>query len=287
MPSRLPDLLLALRRLPPWTLPIRLLLCGALLFGVRRAEAQELRGSVRAAALLAATPLGEEAWGTANPAAWSTLPRRTFGLGGGAAFGMTTLRHGAVVAALPLRPATVAVAAHTFGFSAYRETRLRVGGARALRLGTTRRLHVGLAASYVHVAAEGYGSAGAVGLSLGTRVAVVPGLYLAAHARNLNAPALRGREPLPQALAVGLALERPGILVTADVYDDVRFPLSVRAGVEAAPVPAVALRVGVASAPARVGLGVGLRTGRLATDVAATRHGVLGWSPSLALSIAW
>lgn len=251
------------------------------------AAGQEVQGGARAAALGASTALGGDVWGTANPATWGPLVAPVVAFSGGEMFGLAALRHGAMAAAFPFRPATFAVAAHTFGFAAFRETRVRLGAAPGLHLGTTRRLYVGAAVTYVHTTIPDYGAAGAVGLSVGSLVTILPGLHVGVHARNVNGPALGGREALPQALALGVLLQRGDLLLAVDVYDDVRFPLAARAGIEASPVSALALRASVASAPARIALGAGVRAGPITVDAAAARHAVLGWSPTLTVALTW
>lgn len=250
---------------------------------------QSMEGGARAAALGGATTaLAGEVWGHANPAGWATRSGRAVSFFASEAFGLAELRLAAFQYVEPTRLGAVALGARTFGFDAYRETHATLGWARGFRLGTTRRFHAGLTLRWHQVAISSYGSAGALGVSAGWLVEAMPRLHLGMQATNLNGPKLAGREELPRSLSVGLgyqAAERLRLLL--DAHKEVRYPLSVRAGLEVQPVEALALRTGVTTEPVRFTAGVGVRLGRLAADLAAERHDVLGWSPGVSLSVLW
>ena len=115
-----------------------------------------------------------------------------------------------------------------------------------------------------------------------------PGVHVGFQATNVHEPKLAGREDLARTLAVGLAYRSAErVLVVVDAYKDVRFPLSVRAGVEVHLVEALALRAGAATEPARFTTGLGVRLGALAADIAGEHHTVLGWSPAVSVSLYW
>lgn len=254
-----------------------------------RSTGQPLEGGARIAALGgAATALGGEIWGHANPATWSTLENRAVAFFASEGYGLRQLRVGAFQYAEPLAPVTLALGVRTFGFDDFSETFLDVGAARGFHLGSARRVHVGVLVRYHRVRITDYGGAGALGLSAGGLVRLVPVLVFGVHLANVNAPSYGHGEDLPRSLAMGLqyaADDRVRLLM--DVVQDVRFPLSVRAGIEATPVRAVALRAGMATSPLRFSAGAGFRLGPLAADVAAERHEVLGWTPALAFALHW
>lgn len=248
-----------------------------------------MEGGARAAALGGATTaLAGDVWGQANPASWSTLSGRAVSFFASEAFGLAELRLGAAHYVEPTRLGTFAVGARTFGFEAYRETHLNLGYARGFSFGTTRQFHVGVNARYYRVNIPQYGQAGTLGLSLGGLVSIGSSVYVGFHALNVNVPTLAGHEELPRTLSVGISYtpsER--VRVVADAYDDIRFPLAIRAGLEIYPVQALALRAGVGTEPVRFSTGAGVRVGRLRADLAAERHEALGWSPALAVRLQW
>lgn len=254
-----------------------------------------MEGGARVAALGGAgAALPGDAWGHANPASWGTLEGRAVAFYATEGFGLAELRLGALRYAEPTAWGTFAAGARTFGASAFRETVFTLGYGHGLRLGTTRRLYVGAAARYFRIAlgersdGASYGSADAVGLTIGALVRPLPRLVIGVAAANVNGPSYTHGSPLPQTLAVGLAYQATRrLLVVADAFKDIDFPLSVRAGLEVIPVEVLALRTGVATAPARITAGVGLRLRRLRACLAAERHETLGWTPAAGLAVQW
>jgi hypothetical protein len=252
-------------------------------------SAYDLFGSARADALGNSTTALVSAAGVhANPAARATVPdvEATFYAREG--FSLSALRYGATHVTVPVAWGALSGGASTFGFDEYREVHLSGGYARSVQFGTARSVHLGLTARYHHTSIEGFGSAGAVGLNAGFVLTLLRSLRLGAHATNVNGGALVENAPLPRTLAVGLAyraLDRMRVLV--DLFKDVRFPTAIRGGIEVHPIPILALRVGITTAPVRFTGGVGARLGPLRADVAAEQHQDLGWSPSASLRVRW
>ncbi len=274
--------------MPRRLLPI-FLLAGALALPAQAQLVPLAEGGARALALgRAGVALRGDVWGLYNPAAWGTLERGSAGLFASQAFGLSELRVGAVAVAQPTRWATVAGTARTYGFEDFRETVVGLGAARALALSPSRRLHAGLAVRYTSVTIPEYGTGGAVGLSGGLLVEVLPGLTFGAHAQNVNRPKLTDFDPLQTRLDVGVAYRaHPRALVLAAVTDDVDFPAAFCGGLEVRPVDVLFLRAGVMTAPTRFSAGVGVALGRLRADVAAERHDVLGWTPAFEFGVSW
>jgi hypothetical protein len=257
--------------------------------GAHGQSSYDLYGSARADALGNATTALPAVGGVhANPAAQAALPDRTVSFYARQSFGLAALRYGATHAAVPFDWGTVSSGVSTFGFEAYREIHASAGYARGLQLGTTRTLRVGGRLRYYHTAIEGYGHAQAVGLNAGLQVALLRSLRFGVHATNLHGATLGDSVPIPRTLAVGLhyrALDRLRVLV--DVFKDVRFPATVRGGLEVRPVDPLLLRVGGTTAPARFAGGIGVRLGALTAQVAAERHQTLGWSPAASFRVRW
>lgn len=262
------------------------------LFGFLPVHAQssyDLYGSARADALGNATTASLRAAGVhANPAAHARKSETTLTFYAREGFGLSALRYGATHAAVPFSWGTVSGGASTFGFEDYRELHLSAGYARRFQFGTSRSVHVGLTSRYYHTAIAGYGSAGALGLHAGFILTLLRSLSLGAHATNVTGSALTENEPIPRTLAVGLryqALKQMRVLV--DVFKDVRFPTSVRGGIEVSPVPVLTLRAGMTTTPVRFMGGIGVHLGPIRANVAAEQHQELGWSPSVSLRAQW
>ncbi len=252
-------------------------------------SAQDLYGSARASALgHGTTALSNTAGVHANPAAAAALGERTVTFYAREGFGLSVLRYGAVFSSWPTPWGTLSTGASTFGTETYRETHLSLGYARALQLGTTRTVHVGLVTRYYHTNIQGYGNDGAVGIHLGLLLPLLPTVHIGVHATNVNTPSLVDDESLPQTLAIGLSYRAGSrIRVVADVFKDIDFPASVRGGIEVHPISLLALRAGVMTTPTHFTGGIGLRLDHLQADLAAEQHQELGWSPSASLRVNW
>jgi hypothetical protein len=248
-----------------------------------------LQGDARAVGLGGATTaLRDALGGHANPAAAATFQRRAVGLYVRQAYGLSALRTGAAYYVESRPWGALTAGASTFGFDDYRELHATLGYARGLALGTSRRFYVGGYARFYSTSIARYGNAQALTVALGGLVQVVSAVDLGFTATNIGGTGLAEGVSLPRTLALGVSyrpLDAAQVLV--DVFKDIDFPVSVRAGIEAYPVDALALRVGVASQPIRFAAGAGVRLGRLRADVAAERHQELGWSPTVALSVWW
>jgi hypothetical protein len=249
----------------------------------------DLYGSARADALGNSTTASTSSTGVhANPAARAAADTQVAIFYARQSFGLSVLRYGASHATLPFDWGVVSTGASTFGFEEYREVHLNAGYARSFSFGTSRAAHVGLTTRYYHTSIAEYGNAGAFSINLGIVLRLLRSLRLGAHATNVNGGALVKGEPLPRTLSVGLsyqALRQMRVLV--DVFKDVRFPASVRGGIEVHPVSALALRAGVTTTPVRFMGGAGIRLGRIQADVAVEQHQDLGWSPSASLKVYW
>lgn len=258
----------------------------------RTARAQsgyDLLGSGRTSALgYASAGLGTTAGLHANPAASVAHGRRLVSFYVRQAFGLTELRYGAGFLTLPREWGVLSGGASTFGNADYREVHYSLGYARDLQIGTTRPLYAGGLIRYYHTRIDGYGTAGAFGLHVGFLLTILPSLQFGAQATNLNGPSLGDENSLPQTLEIGLryrATRRLSILF--DVFKDVAHDASLQSGLEIRPIPMLALRAGMTTAPTRFTSGVGLRFGSLRAHLAAEQHAELGWSPSASLEIQW
>ena len=259
------------------------------------ALAQLAEGGARRLALgRAGVALGGEAWGTANPATWATLPDRRLALEGSQAFGLADLRLGAASAALPTAFGTVAVSGRTFGGGAHRETRVLAGYARPLALSRARSLDLGLAIGVESASTDGFGSASTLLLDAGVQGDLLPALRLGLSARNLlgigrgaEADLQRSVSTVPT-LAAGLAYTPSGrAVLVLDALQDMDRGLSVRAGAELHPVEVLALRVGVSTEPVRYTAGLGVLAGPARVDLAIEQHETLGLTPAFGVEVGF
>ncbi len=253
------------------------------------ATGQAFEGGARAAALGgAATALTGDAWTDANVAISSTREQRALSFFAGQSYGLSELRLGQFEYVQPTRFGSLSAGLYSFGFSDFATTRVSVGYARPFAAGSTREFHLGVGVNYTAVSIQSYGSDGALGLTVAGLVAVSDELHLGFQGTNLNNPKLGDGNELERTLSAGMQyVPEDRVRILVDIIKDVRFDMSVRAGLELRPVRPLFLRTGVATSPTRYSAGVGVAASVLVIDIAIQRHDVLGWSPAGSMSLAW
>lgn len=224
-------------------------------------------------------------WTTINPAAIGRATERRVAFQASQGFGMPELRQGGMAVVWPIRFASIAAEALTFGFDAFRTTtsRLSVAG----RLTEIGGLIGGVSIAAHTVSIDGFGSASAVTLNLGWMMMPRPGFSIGGSIYNLHGGRWAPDEELRQVMRIGVAYSTPFATLAFDLEKDQRADASARGGVEFPLVPALHLRSGAATSPTRVAMGAGVRTGRLEFDFAAERHQDLGWTPAMSMSLSF
>lgn len=262
-------------------------ICGSAANVTAQTSAAGARDAALAGAGYAAPSTYADLWSESNPSNWSGLEGFAAGIHVARLHGLDELRLGAVQAGVDLRQTAIVAGARTFGFSDYRETIFTAGAARAIRWGTHRPIHLGVRLRYHRTAIRTYGSASTFALSAGIRMPVAPAAEIGLSAENVYVlPGALNRE-LPRRLHAGISVAAGSVILMAGASKEVRTPLAARFGIEIVPVDAVVLRAGYALEPPRFASGIGLRLRPLTVDVAAERHGVLGWTPSCSVGLRW
>lgn len=196
--------------------------------------------------------------------------------------GFAELTDMAAVFTVPVQSAGLSGGVHHYGFDLFSETRFMAGYKSSLD-----RFHFGFVTSYHHVRQGGnYGSAGAIGMNAGIAAEIDHRLTLGARAVNLNRPAYGENEELARELVIGVSYRMSDkAMITGDLVKDVRYPLSVRSGLELWLLDRVAIRTGVTTAPVTWSLGLGLSLPPLDVSIAVQRHEVLGLSPGIEIGL--
>ena len=200
-------------------------------------------------------------------------------------FGFSELTDYAFEMNIPSTLLSVGLGIHTFGFRLFRQSDFRFGFSKKIQF-----LHVGLVIKYIRYSfPQPYGSAGAFGVNIGISIQMLHGLWLGTRANNINRPEIgKAREPLPQALSIGLAYHlSPKALYLIECYKDIDFPVSVRSGIEVEPVRVLSFRVGIKSYPESFSAGLGIHRKKMNLNIAMVHHLVLGWSPGVDFDFSW
>ncbi len=232
---------------------------------------------------MANTAVDNTNWGIFSNPASLKADQIVFGFYSQRSYGISELTDVAVSGSTPTRFGIIGAGIHGFGGDLFKETRFRLGYA-----GITGNLKFGVTLNYNVISIGGdYGNASALGVDLGLLASLAEDLSLGARATNINQPTYDGeQEYLPRELAVGLAYRLEETMdLYVDVVKDVRFPVSIRGGMEVQILEGLKGRIGVMSGPDTYSGGIGYRVDEWEVNIGFQKHGYLGISPGLDLNI--
>lgn len=238
----------------------------------------------------ATTALPESGWSVfANPAMIDRNSNSVsfFGL---RYYGLAEITDMAAAVNITTSVGSIGFGTHRFGDDLFSESRLRVVYKNAYD-----GFHYGIALTYSHVAFGGdYGSVGAPGLDLGLAAMLTQALWIGAKATNVNQPSYGSyqdlEEELTRELSIGFSYCFSEIaLFSWDVYKDVRFPISYRAGIEVLLFEYFSGRAGITTNPVTFSGGFGYANSLWGVNLVVQQHEnpVLGLSPGIDLRVTW
>lgn len=133
----------------------------------------------------------------------------------------------------------------------------------------------------------GYESLGLLTMDAGLSVLISEDLTLGSRMNPVWYRSVNGMDAEPeQELALGLSyrfIEKASL--SLDLVKDLRYPLSLRSGVEYRPLRQVILRAGVSTEPESFSGGIGLELGFVQINMGVQRHWLLGISPGIDLGM--
>lgn len=225
------------------------------------------------------TTLTNDNWAVfGNPSLMKTN-KYTFSFYGMRYSGFTELTDLAASITFNIENGIIGVGLHRYGFELFNENRFRLGYKNGFE-----GFNYGLAVNYNHISQGGnYGSAGAIGLDIGIGAELGNRLILAAKTTNLNRPTYSGSdEELYRDLAVGLSYHIDRQFNTIiELVKDIRFPISIRSGLEVYLIQSLCLRAGITIEPLTWSFGIGFISESISINIAVQNHEVLGLSPGL------
>ena len=251
-------------------------------------SAQAVLGARELAIGQAITALPESSWSVFGNPAMLSEQKPSVSFFGVRYFGLAEITDIAASVTYPTHFGVLAGGVHRYGYDLFNESRLRVG-----YKNSTLGFHYGAVMNYSHVVqGGGYGSAGALGVDVGIAAPIVPELWIAAKATNINYPTYGSRndEELPRDLSIGLSYQLSDrALFSAEGYKDVRFPLAFRGGMEVHIIGGLMGRAGMTTQPQTFSGGFGYDGTFWSANVAVQRHenSILGYSPAVDFKISW
>ena len=197
-------------------------------------------------------------------------------------FGLKELRTISAAGVIPIGVGSVGIVVGQFGFNLYRETQLTVGVGGTIDAG----ISVGGAVNLVRISLDRYGSTIARTYDVGALVDVVDGLRIGCDWKNVTAQKIAATgEALPQLLTTGLCYSPSAdSRLSIDLEKDIRFPFSLRMGLEHSFLKVLTMRFGICSNPDKISCGIGLRIAGLELSYAGYSHPQLGWTHQIEIS---
>jgi hypothetical protein len=198
-------------------------------------------------------------------------------------FGLQELKTTAFAMAIPFSCASVGIQVVKFGFDFYSET--EIGLAYAQRV--DKNISCGLTVHYLRVDIDRYGHAGAFNFNGGFMTQVSDGVEIGFSVHNLTAATLAATgERMPQLVNLGIGWSPlENFQISAEMEKDVRFPASIKIGLEKVVLSSVSFRAGMANNPDTYSFGIGIRCSILEFGYAGYSHPDLGWTHQIELSM--
>ncbi len=199
-------------------------------------------------------------------------------------FGLPELRTVAVAAAVPVRFGTFGLNVERFGFDLYRE--IGLGIAFAERIDDC--ISAGLVANLQNISIDRYGSTNRLTFDICVHVNMFARTTFGCNLKNIARASIgRNNEPLPQLLSAGIGwYPLRSLLLALEVEKDVRYPASVKVGMEQMLISALRVRGGIANNPDKYSIGLAVRCSSVEFSYAGYSHTDLGWTHQIELSYA-
>ena len=197
-------------------------------------------------------------------------------------FGLQELRTTAFAAASPLTPVTMGIQVVKFGFDLYSETECGL----ACAVPIDKNISSGLNFNYQRLALARYGSAGSFSLDGGLIAHVLDRVDVGFSIHNMtNAVLGKTDETMPQWCALGTCWSAfHDLQISVEVEKDIRFPASIKMGIEQLVFTAFALRAGMANNPDKYSIGIGATYSSFEFGYAGYSHPDLGWTHQIDLT---
>lgn len=198
-------------------------------------------------------------------------------------FGLQDINFGTISLSFPMNDFHIGLGLVKLGNKVYNEQSVVLG----LSHHVEHKIYYGLALRYQSLQITGYGSSGKPGLDLGFIVPVTNKFNLGFFSNNINRPEIGdSNERLPQIFKTGISIHpNPKLILSTEIYKDVRFPQELRFGMEFTPIENLSFRSGVANNPSRFSAGFGLNVRLFTLDYAFFTHNDLGLTHQFSLSI--
>ena len=197
-------------------------------------------------------------------------------------FGLQELQTTAFAAAMPLSFASIGIKVEKFGFDLYSETEFGLALAKMI----DRNISAGLYFGYQRLDIARYGTAGSFFFNGGLIAHIMENIDAGFSVHNITDATLgRTGEKMPQVFDLGACwVPFHDLYFSIEMEKDVRFPASIKMGIEQIVFSVIALRTGVANNPDKYSAGIAVRYSFFEFGYAVYSHPDLGWTNQIDLS---
>jgi len=212
-----------------------------------------------------------------NPAGLGQMKYREFSaFYSPAPFGLTDLSTASISFAEPFKFGTIGAAFKTYGFDLYRENNFIVSYGNNYKS----RIYYGLNLNWYNLKIQNYNSASAFGVDIGVMAYLAKFLQFGFMGKNITGSKIgESNEKITQVYRTGLTYQPINNLrVIGEIEKDVKYPLSVRGGIEYNVIDFIDLRFGVGSQPSTFSAGLGINYNLFSFDYAFSKSEDLGFS---------
>ncbi len=209
-----------------------------------------------------------------NPAGLSQTNNASLCLFYSRPFGLQELTYETFTAKVQTKLGNWGLGFQSFGNTLYRESTITVGWSHHVH----QRFYFGVGFRSARLRIEKYGSDNAFIFDTGCILKLTDQCQWGASIFNLLQSRIgKSEEPLPQIMRTGICYKPfQGILLSAEMDKDVRYPIEIRAGAEIRPLSPLVLRFGFGREPDSFSTGFGLTWKYCIFDYAFTTHPLLG-----------
>ncbi len=193
-----------------------------------------------------------------------------------APFGLTDLSTASLSYSEPLSFGTIGAAFKTYGFDLYRENNFILSYGNNYK----KRIYYGANFNLYNLHIQNYNNATAYGIDIGAMAYVAKFLQWGFFGKNITGTKIGdSKEKITQVYRTGLTFQPESKLrVIGEIEKDIKYPVSVRGGLEYSVVDFLDLRFGVGSQPTIFSSGIGINYNLFSFDYAFTKSEDLGFT---------
>ena len=193
-----------------------------------------------------------------------------------APYGLTDLSTASVSYAEPTSFGTFGAAFKTYGFELYRENNFIVSYGNNYK----DKVYLGANLNIYNLNIRDYNNATAFGLDIGAMAYIAKFLQWGFFGKNITGTKIgEAREKIAQVYRTGFMYQPENFLrIAAEAEKDIRYPISIRGGIEYNVIDYVDIRAGVGSEPTLFTAGIGINYNMFSFDYGFTKSEDLGFS---------